>query len=385
MNLFKMGFRPFFLFAGVFAVAGMAQWTLIYSGLIKFNPVNLSVIQWHSHEMIFGYALAVIAGFLLTSVRNWTGQQTAVGSPLGWLLVLWVASRFAFAVGDSLVITGVLSNIAFMIGFIGNISIRIFQVRQWRQGGILVVLVLLTLSEIAVLAGLLRGQSGIVSFAIYFAFYLIVLLILIMGRRVTPFFIERGVGYPCTLKQSRLLDIMVIAGFALYACSVLAAFQPQLAAAFALITFFVQGLRLVNWHTPGIWGKPLLWSLYLSLVWVDVGLLMAGLTPWLHISRYLVLHAFAIGGIGFVTLSMMSRVSLGHTGRDVHNPPQIVSTSLVLIILAAFARVVLPIFWPETYAVWIVLSQLLWITAFVLFLIQYLPILIAPRVDGRPG
>ena len=383
--LLRLGFRPFFLLAALFAVTAMVQWGLVYYGIYTFDPGPLTAFQWHAHEMIFGYTMAVIAGFLLTSVRNWTGRETPVGSPLAIMTAFWLLSRLAIAFGGDFVVMGILANLAFIVGFVWSIASRIFRVRQWRQAGILAVVTLLLLAEVTVLIGVVQKDQWLISRAIYAAFYLVVMLILIVGRRVTPFFIERGVGYPCTLRQSKVLDIAVVGAFALYIVVKLGDAAGRWAAMLAAVVFVAQGVRLINWHTAGIWKKPLLWSLFLALVFINIGFLMAALAPWISVSPYIVLHAFGMGGIGFITLSMMSRVSLGHTGRDVHHPPPIVSLSFVAMMLAIVSRVLLPWLWPASQIMWIGLSQVFWIAAFVLFLLQYVPILVAPRPDGRPG
>lgn len=383
--LLNLGFRPFFLLAGIFSVVTMVLWTLIYHGALNLDPGAITPFQWHAHEMLFGYGMAVIAGFLLTAVKNWTGQQTPVGSKLGLMVLFWLCGRVAFAVGGQGIMIGALFNLCFMGAFALSIAEKIFRVRQWRQVGILAVISLLAGGETLFLVGLMQRDQWLVSTALYGAFYLILLLILLMARRVVPFFIERGVGYPVVLRQSRILDIAVILGVVAYAVGNTLSLDHRMVSGAALLLFISQTIRLVNWHTAGIWKKPLLWSLYVSLVFIDMGFLLAALGPWLHVSSYLILHTFAVGGIGIVTLSMMSRVALGHTGRDVHRAPGPVTLSLILLVLAVIARVVLPLFLPAGYGLWIALSQVLWITAFILFLLIYTPILLAPRVDNKEG
>lgn len=384
-SLFNLGFRPFFLLAAIFAVLNMGLWGLIYPGIIAFDHGQLTPFQWHGHEMIFGYATAVIAGFLLTSVKTWTGQQTAAGKQLGLIVVFWLIARLLFAIGGDALLVGALFNVAFLLTFVVNIGEKIVRVRQWRQAGIMAVVSLLALGELGFVIGLVQQNQWLVSKSLYAAFYLVIMLILIMGRRVVPFFMERGVGYPLTLRQSGFLDRAVIGGFIAYAICSLANADFQLIAALAAWVFVCQTLRLINWYTGGMWKKPLLWSLYISLLAIDIGFLMAALTPWMPISSYLILHAFAVGGIAFITLSMMSRVALGHTGRSIHEVPVLVRVSLVLMTIAIVARVILPLFWPANYDLWIGIAQVAWIAAFALFIVVYVPILTKPRIDSQPG
>lgn len=385
LALFNLGFRPFFLFASLFAVVTMALWGLVYGGVIAFDSGQLTLFQWHAHEMLFGYATAVIAGFLLTSVRNWTGRPTPVGNKLALMVVFWLAARLAFAFGGQTLVMAALFNLFFMVALVVSIGEKIVRVRQWRQLGIVAVVTLLALGELAVVIGMIQKNQWLVSKAIYAAFYLVILLILIMGRRVVPFFIERGVGYTISLRQSKVLDTGIVAGFLAYALAILLGTDFRIQAGLAALLFVAQSVRLIFWYTHGIWRKPLLWSLYLGLVFIDLGFLLAALGAWLQISGYLSLHALAVGGIGIVTLSMMARVSLGHTGRDVHQAPHAVTLALVLLILAVLLRVFLPLLAPGNYALWIGLAQVAWILSFSLFTANYAPILFRPRADGQAG
>lgn len=383
--LLSLGFRPFFLFAGLFAVISMALWSLVYRGWLALPLETITAMQWHAHEMIYGYSLAVIAGFLLTAVKNWTQLQTPFGSRLGFMAVTWVAARVAFAFGETLLITGALLNLLFIAGLFYAVASRVIKVQQWRQAPILVVLALFIMGELLFLIGLVRSDFGLLHQAVYLGFYLVLLLILIMGRRVIPFFIERGVGYPVTLRQSLVLDILTVAAVALYGLNALIIHQPMLFTFSAGLAFATNSIRLFNWHTSGIWQKPLLWSLYLAFAAITLGFLLAALVPVFQLNGYLAIHAWAVGGVGLITLSMMARVSLGHTGREIYRHPTGVTWALVLMALALVARVLLPLVLPSLNLLWVGLSQLLWIAAFVLFVVLYAPLLCRPRVDGQPG
>ncbi|MEE9404448.1 MAG: NnrS family protein, partial [Algisphaera sp.] len=154
----------------------------------------------------------------------------------------------------------------------------------------------------------------------------------------------------------------------------LGAVFPQAAGGVALMLFAIQSVRLVFWHTPGIWRKPLLWGLYLAVVWFDVGFLLTGwsrLGLFGGLSPFVAVHAFAYGGIGMATLSMMARVSLGHTGRSIHHPPRWTGMMLGLLAMGTGVRVILPALIPSHHLTWVVMSQGLWVAAFGLFLILY--------------
>ncbi len=149
--------------------------------------------------------------------------------------------------------------------------------------------------------------------------------------------------------------------------------------------FVVNSARLVGWHTSGIWQKPLLWSLFIAFIWINLGFLLLAINVFLKLPNVVVLHAFSVGGIGVIILSMMARVTLGHTGRNVQNPPKAVVISLIVLITGAIFRVIVPLIAESQYVVWVAISQMLWIVAFLIFIITYFPMLVKPRIDGQFG
>ena len=387
IGLHHLGFRPFFLLAGLSAVLLMLFWAWFYhidASLLR--NTSFSVIHWHAHEMIFGYTLAVVAGFLLTAVRNWTGVQTLHGLPLMLLALLWLLARLAPFVEYAhalsfMAIVDLLFNIALCLALLHPI----LKIKQWLQLSILLPVMLITLSNAVFYLGLLGHHPPGLQQGLYAGLYLIILLILLMGRRVIPFFIEKGVEEKTELKNYMWLDVGSIV--LLLSFIILQVFTPfaAIAAANAGLLFLLHGLRLVGWHTPGIWRKPLLWILFIAYGWITAGFGLTALAQVLPLSPMLALHAFAYGGIGLMTIGMMARVALGHTGRNVFDPPSILKPLFLLIILGSLVRVVFPMLAPGQYALWIGLSQLAWILAFGLFCWIYAPMLIKPRVDGRYG
>jgi uncharacterized protein involved in response to NO len=153
----------------------------------------------------------------------------------------------------------------------------------------------------------------------------------------------------------------------------------------SLALVILHSVRLYDWHTPGIWKRPLLWSLYLAYVFLTLSFLLKSLSFWIGLSPNVSLHGFAIGGIGMITAGMMSRVTLGHTGRNVFKPPPIVGFMFATVAIAMIFRVVLPLIDNNHYTLWIVISQLAWITGFSIFSIVFIPQLVQSRIDGRPG
>jgi uncharacterized protein involved in response to NO len=162
-------------------------------------------------------------------------------------------------------------------------------------------------------------------------------------------------------------------------------YQAPLSAYLALILFVINARRLIGWYTPGIWKKPLLWSLYLSFWFICLGFVLFVASHFLGIDKSLAIHAFAYGSIGVMTLGMMSRVALGHTGRGIQAPPPAIAYAFGILLGGAIIRVLLPLIDTQRYLLWIGLSQALWLISFIIFIVVYLPILSKPRIDGRPG
>ena len=383
--LFNLGFRAFFLGASVYSVVVMLFWTGIYAFHVSLPMAGLAAFQWHAHEMIYGYSMAVIAGFLLTAVRNWTGIQTIHGAALAVVCSFWLIARLLFLAGSSYIGAAGVFDLLFEALLLIAIAWPIVRGRNWRQLGILFKVMLLAAGNACFYLGYLGILEQGMYWGIYGGLYLVVGLILTMGGRVTPGFIERGVGYPVQLTDPKWITPLGLLLFLGFFISDLFVRDARFAGYAAAALFIVYSIRLTGWHTPGIWKKPLLWSLYTALLFIDAGFLLFALSVFTSVSKFLAIHAFAYGGIGLITVSMMARVALGHTGRNVNEPPGTVRYTLLLLALGALFRVLFPVFYPDHYLTWIIISQALWIAAFLLFVITYAPILIQPRIDGQFG
>lgn len=384
--VFNLGFRPFFAGAAVHAVVAMLVWMCIYLFGAQPLPAGLPAVAWHAHEMIYGYSIAVIAGFLLTAVRNWTGVQTLRGFPLALLFAVWALARLAPFVnmpGGRYVMA--LLDLGFMIFLLIAVVTPIVRVKQWRQLGIASKLVLLGLGNAWFYAGLFGWSGSGTRAGLYMGLYLIIALILTMGRRLIPFFTERGLDYPVALKNRRWLDVTSLLLFVLFLVLDVFTGSRQAAALTAVVLFGLHAVRLYGWFTPGILRHPLLWSLHAGYGFIVAGFALYAATVYYGVSPFLSVHAFAVGGLSVISLSMMARVSLGHTGRNVRQPPKAVVYILLALSVAAVIRVFLPLLGLEHYRLWIAGSQIFWILAFTGFLAVYFPILLRPRIDGQPG
>lgn len=379
--LLALGFRPFFLVAGLAAIVLMAIWLATYALGLDLEEYYGGVV-WHGHEMVFGYAVAVIAGFLLTAVRNWTGVPTASGLLLLSLVTLWSAGRvapFAGAVLPPGIIAAV--DLAFLPCLALAVFIPVYRAGQGRNVQFPVILLVLAAANALTHPVFGLGPEW-QSRGLWFAVGLIGLVITVMGGRVIPFFIEKAVpgARPAT---SALLDGASIASVVLVAIAWLLFREHPAAALLSAAAGLLNGWRLLRWHVRGLWRVPLLWVLYLGYGWVVVGLLLAAIAGLGRLNPFVALHALTAGGVGVLTLGMMARVSLGHTGREMRAPRGI-SVAFLVINLAALARTVGPAFFPTAYVGWIIAAGLLWIAAFGTFVAVFAPVLSRPRVDGRP-
>jgi uncharacterized protein involved in response to NO len=379
----QLGFRPFFLGASVFAVLSVLIWTGLYSLGWNFQPNGLSPVLWHAHEMIYGYSMAVVAGFLLTAVRNWTGVQTLHGYPLLILFLLWAAARILpFTQGLVSLQLMAIVDIVFIALLVIAVSYPVVKVRQWRQIGIISKLFLLLLSNSVFYLGVEGVLADGVRWGLYSGLYLLLALIFTVGRRVIPFFIEKGLGDSVQPRNWRWLDVASLVLFLAFWIVDVFVSLPGVAAVLAGLLAILHAVRLVGWYAGGIWANPLLWVLFLGYASVIVGFVLKVATFSFGVSPHLSVHAFAFGGIAMLTLGMMARVSLGHTGRSVLEPPSQLAAVFVLLYLGAVIRVGLPLIAPRHASLWITLSQLCWIVSFSSFVYVYTPILLRPRIDG---
>ncbi len=386
ISVLHLGFRPFFLLGTVFSVlaVGLWLWILSYGGWLATS--ELSVFQWHAHEMLYGYALAVITGFLLTAVGNWTGRQTLNGLPLLLLVLIWLLARaMPFVEYDQAMPLMALLDILFNLGLVIAILIPIVQVRQWKHIAIWSKLVFLLAGNVMFYLGLLKVLDNGVQWGIYTGLYIIISLIMLMGRRVIPFFIEKGVGYDVVIKNYRWLDLSSLVLMLIFIIVEVFVVMPEWATIVAAILAVLHAIRLWGWYAQGIWKKPLIWVLYLGYVWIVVGFILRAVSGWFDVNPMLSVHAFAYGGIGVVTIGMMARVALGHTGRDVFNPPKSLMTIFLLLLSGSVVRVLLPLLMPDNISTWVFIAQILWILAFAKFVFVYASMLVKPRVDGKYG
>ncbi len=376
-----LAFRPFFFAAGWIAVLLM----LVFLGGYSTQSWQGNYFEfqfWHAHEMLFGFSTAVIAGFLLTAARNWTGIPTPTGKMLGLLAGLWLAPRLLSAV--PLIPAPLYAAIDLL--FLPAVAFALIRVlHQAGQSSNFImpaILLVMTMVNLAVHLEILGIVSGIARPAMGLMLNLIVVLIVLMAGRVVPFFIGSAVG-----SRPEILPIVerfALASALLFAVTELLVPNTWLSAAVAMAVAVLHALRLRSWYQSGLWQQPMLWVLYLAYGWLVIGFSLYALADLMLIDRVQAMHAFTIGSIGTIAMGMMARVSLGHSGRRVQALPWM-PAAFILLLLASFIRVVLPLLWPENMELFVHLAGCCWVIAFVIFGIRYSAILMRPRTDGQPG
>lgn len=382
--MFALGFRPFFLAAGVAAIGLVGLWIADYAGAISL-PTYYGAVSWHGHEMVFGYTAAVVAGFLLTAVRNWTSVQTLRGGALAALLALWLAGRLAP------LLPGVLPgwfvavvDLAFLPILAASLAVPLLRRRQWRNLPFVPILLVLAAANALVHLDVLGVAPGRAKSGLYLGVDLIVLLISIIGGRVIPFFTERALP-GAKPRVWTPVEWACIGSVVALAALGLSPGAPILTVIVATVAAAAHGLRLWGWSDRRVGSVPLLWILHAGYGWLVVGFALEALSAAGIVRPQLALHAYTAGAIGALTLGMMARVSLGHTGRVLGAaPPMVAAFALVNVaaVLRVFAAWGLP---DEWYVAAIVASGIAWAAAFALFVGAYAPILTRPRSDGLEG
>jgi len=381
-----LGFRPYFFSALAFAFISIFLWMLMYSFGLNLLPPQYASIFWHGHEMVYGFGGAVVSGFLLTAVKNWTGIQTISHKPLLATLLIWLLARLLVFIPatSALYALAFVDSLFFLIITVA-VSQPIIKTKQWNNLAFSGKLILLFIANVIFYLGLLDLFTNGIHYGLYGGFYMILAIIFNMGRRVIPFFIEKGLGCPFTAKNYRWVDLSSLFLFLGFILVDIIKPNSPLVALFAIALALIHTTRLYGWYHKGIWRKSLLWGIYCGYAWIVIGFILKAVAVYTSISPHLALHAFSYGGIGLITAGMMARVSLGHTGNNVFDPPRILHYIFVLLFAGAFIRVIVPIFLDQYYHQLIIISQLLWIIAFALFFIKYAPILIKARADGLHG
>lgn len=385
--LFASGFRPTFLAAGVAAIVLIATWMGIWAFGFSL-PSRWPPTLWHAHEMVFGFLTAAIAGFLLTAVPSWTSRRAFGGAPLALLMALWalgrvlVATSAAWPAGLVAII-----DLAFLV-LLGVLIAPPLLRSGNRNTPLLFVLALLAACNAVSHWALARADQALALRAIVIAIDVALLLVTIIGGRIIPAFTAnalRATGTP-----ARVLTWPGVSGTAIGAMGIVTlsdALWPDspVAGGCAAVAAVVQGVRMLQWRSLATLRSPIVWVLHLAYAWLPVGLALKAIALlWEPAAAAFWLHALTIGVLATMVMGVMTRASLGHTGR-----PLVVEPAMAIGYLLLAGAAVLRVFGLSPlglgYSTAILLSATCWILAFGVFLCIYAPILCAARVDGKPG
>ena len=381
--LFALGFRPFFLAAGVSALVLLGLWLALWQGVVPAGGY-FTLVEWHAHEMLFGYTAAVIAGFLLTAVKNWTGMAVPVGRLLVIISTVWLLGRLLVVTPGMPGVVVALVDLVF-IPLVGWSLWRPLWYGQNRVNRVfLLIFAGMTLANLLVHLDVAGLSKGLWPRGVYLMVDMVLLVLLLVAGRVVPFFTEKAVPGARSAVRPWVEKATFITMTLAAVVELLLPHGPA-GGILLLLAALVQAVRLWGWYDGGIWRWPILWVLHLGYAWLVLGLALRGLAGFDLLPYAVALHAITVGGIGVLTLGMMSRVALGHTGRNINDTGPLMPVAFVLLNIGALVRVFGPLFMVEKFNLWINIAGGLWMLAFLAFVWVYTPILIKPRIDGRPG
>lgn len=369
--IFTQAFRPFFPLAALFTAISVMAWI---AGLSGAMPLPAQATLWHAHEMLFGFAVAIIAGFALTAAANWTGKQTTKPWELAMLCALWLAARVtAFVPATTeLTITAAIDSL-FLPGVALIMTRVLLKTGNQRNYMFIPFLWGLSLVNISYHLSLYNGHADVARILLSLTVYLVGFLMVFMGGRVIPFFSKKRCQY--TPKQWPWLNWLSTLSSLFAGLTIVALPMSNLAAGMATIAGISSLLRLALWRPWLAWRVPLLWILHIGYGWLAAAYLLAALTHggWLSPSN-LAIHTLMAGGLGCLGLGMITRVSLGHSGRPLETS-RIMMMTFVLMVLAGLVRVsnYLPTSWSGITS--LTLSAILWSAAFLLYFCVFAPML----------
>jgi len=377
--LWALGFRPFYLLASIFAAVSIPLWVAQYAGVLPAAYARSPL--WHGHEMLFGYALAVITGFLFTAGRSWSGQPTPTGATLVAFAMLWIAGRILvltpFAMAAALV------NAAFPIAVAVALAIPFAKSRNRRNYFFVVLLMLLGVAVLAMHLSWLGVLAWPERVSLQAGLDVVLFIIVVMAGRVIPMFTNNGIPGAQAARHPVVERLALGGVLALLGADVLQT-PVGLIAGIAAVAALAHALRLFLWQPWRTLRTPIVWVLHAAYVWIVIYLLLRALAAVGLVAESLAVHALTIGAIGGMTIGMMTRTARGHTGRPLVADGFEVAC-YVLIQCAAAIRVAGAMLFTDAYMYTIIASAICWSAAFALNAVRYWPVLSRARLDGKPG
>lgn len=377
--LWQLGFRPFYALASVFAAVSIASWSAQFAGWL--DRPYLAGPLWHAHEMVFGFALAVIVGFLFTAGRNWSNEPTPTGARLALLALLWLAGRVLVVTpfGIAAAVVGPM----FPLASAAALAVPLWKGGNQRNYFFVAVLLAMATADLAFhlsRLGVLQVEPGL---AVRVALDVVLLVMAVMAGRVIPMFTNNGVAGAGAVSVA-WLDKAALGLLAILAVTDAAEMQAGAIVVLTAGAALAHAARWLLWRPWRTLRAPLVWSLHVAYAWIPVHLAMRSAVALGWPAASAATHALTVGAIGGLTVAMMTRTSLGHTGRRLL-AQHWEALVYLLVAAAAIVRVVVPIASPRSTLAAIVVSAGLWSAAFLLFAVTYGPMLVRSRIDGKPG
>ncbi|MGB4057700.1 MAG: NnrS family protein [Alphaproteobacteria bacterium] len=372
------GFRPFFFLGALHGVISLALWGGFYAGYVVPPYFMLDAVSWHAHEMIYGFAMAIVAGFLLTAVANWTGGAPARQMHLAGLCLLWVLGRVVMHFDFGLPAWAIIAVESAFIPALA-LSLAIPLIRSWNKRNF-IFLTLLSVLFACDLWFLLTINMA----ALHVALMMILIMISLIGGRIIPAFTVaalRRKGIEAYQTPQMKMDMAALASLVAVALCLVFAKDTLILGIASGVSCLIHGLRMRHYHTLKTFDDPLVWILHVGYGWLIVGLGLLALTGFGVLGVSAVIHALTAGSIGSMILGMICRVTLGHTGREL-KVGALTTLSFFAIQVTAIARVFGPIFMPDHMNEWIIGSAALWSLCFAAYLWVYTPMLFTARPDG---
>lgn len=385
--MFNLAFRPMFLCASVFSIFALVLWGLTLADVFVLEPYGGSYF-WHAHEMVFGFVSAVLVGFLLTAAQNWTGIRAPHGKQLVRLVTLWFSARLFMLAGD-LIPFGfiVLADLSFTALAAFYLYDMLLEKRQYRNYFAVVALLLITFCNGLTHFSLHSKLSYNFTDSIHASVIVITMMMIMIGGRVIPLFTANATRIRPRARLPWLDNVILFNVWMLISIYIINIFANVESAYLAVPFFscaFLIAIRSLRWRFWSTTNHPLLWSLHLSYWFIPIGLFFIGLHHSFGFNLSLAIHTLTVGAMGGMILSMMSRVSLGHTGRPIM-ASKVMTISFVAIIVAAIVRVAFITSWPEAALIFLWFSISLWVIGYSLFVLKFGPFLVEARLDGKEG
>jgi uncharacterized protein involved in response to NO len=375
----RLGFRPFYLLASVFGSLSVALWALQFAGWLP-HPY-LAGPLWHAHEMVFGFALAVIVGFLFTAGRNWTNRPTPTQLRLAGLVLLWVAAR-VLVVTPFATLAAVV-DVAFPLAAAVALAIPFIAARAKRNYFFVAGLAGLAVADAVFHLAMHHVIDADPRYGLRVALDVVLFIVSVMGGRVIPMFTNSGVP-GAGARRVVTVDRLALGGvLALLAADALGVPAPVVAA-IAFAAALAHLARWALWHPERTTRVPLVWVLQLGYLWVPVHLALRAASALGYATPSTATHALTVGAIGGMVIGMMTRTARGHTGEPLVADRRDVA-AYAMVAVAALVRVAVPALVPAWTVPAVLVSAALWAAAFALYAVAYAPRLTRPRVDGRDG